>query len=231
MKKISYFQLCLVLICFTTIGCGIGLSPEQSKAFIFLCGEKDYPDLNNKDLAKSAIDNYSKGSLKKALDQFIEIDSQGCAGERLPAFTALIYAQFRDVESFNVSLEDAFQRSEGNLEVLSFIGFELEEKNNTNFAFSTYEFAVTEIRESLANGKTREEIRGKDFAEDGSLVEWRITTEASLLGNSVCFAAKVASHREQEYRRLYKTVLGYDPTCTITHNKSLNADASDAGAG
>jgi len=231
MKQINLFQLCLVVTFFATIGCGIELSPEQSKAFTFLCGEKDYTELRNKGLAKSAIDNYSKGSLKKALDQFIELDSQGCAGERLPAFTSLIYAQNKDVKSFNVSIEDAFQRSDGNLEILSFIGFELEEKNETKFAFSTYEFAVAEIRKSLANGKTREEIRGKVFAEDGSLVEWRMSTEASLLRSSVCFAAEVGSRKEQEYRRLYKTILGYDPICTTTHNKSLNADASEAGAG
>ena len=210
---------------------GIGKSSKREEAFEFLCGEQSQASSRNAGLAESAMDNYAKGRIETARNKFNQLQSRGCEGERLPAFLALTYARDQDDESFDASLSDAFTRSNNDLEILWFVGFELEKANQIDFAFSVYEFAVYEIRKSLANGKTREDLDGRMFDEDGGLTEYTSTIEQELVSSAACTAEAIGSERNVEFRRFYKAIFGTEPFCMYTHNESSNTDSGSAGAG
>jgi hypothetical protein len=212
-------------------GCGTGTSPEHEQAFEFLCGAQSQATTRNAVLAKTALDNYSMGRIESAQNIFRKLHSRGCEGEKLPAFLSLTYARGQDVESFNESLSDAFSRSNNDLEILWFIGFELETAKQVDFAFLVYQLAVDEIRKSLANGKSREDIDGRTFDEEGKLTEYTSTIEGDLISAAACTAEEMGSDRKVEFRRFYRTIFGNEPSCINTHNNSFKPQPAAARTG
>jgi hypothetical protein len=158
--------------------------------------------------ARRAIDLYETGEFDRTIAQLSKLEESGCDQGFNLGFQALAFAGLDNSESFKRVLEEAVSGNPHGLDLVSFVGMQLEQKNEPGRALEAYQLGVDEIRRQLRNGASRESMRNEvtDLPDGG--FELGFSVHQGILTRAICVTNELGSSSKEEFKRFYRSVIG-----------------------